>query len=156
MKKTFYEKVGRRYKPVYEYDSELLDSYSKGSHLIVCHPGETIRKYDINPAYAPLIAAGIVAIDDMTRAIQNASEIKLKRRDGFPLTPEQHDAWQNLIDKLGDDARVLNWNSSRQIAETGIKALQEYAEKIMTVPAVKKAYDHFLLVCELTKDEIKG
>ena len=36
MKKIYYEKVGRRYKPVAEYDPDYLDSFPKGSHLVMC------------------------------------------------------------------------------------------------------------------------
>jgi hypothetical protein len=34
--------------------------------------------------------------------------------------------------------------------------MQEEADKLMTNPAVKKAYDHFLLLCELTKNSEPG
>ena len=39
VKKVYYEKIGRRYRPVAEYDSDLLDSFPKGSHLICVYPG---------------------------------------------------------------------------------------------------------------------
>ena len=38
MKKIYYEKIGRRYVPVSEYDSEYLDSFSKGTHIVMCYP----------------------------------------------------------------------------------------------------------------------
>jgi hypothetical protein len=44
--------------------------------------------------------------------------------------------------------------SARDIAEAGIKALQEEADKLMTNPAVRLAYEQFLLVCELTKKQV--
>ena len=61
MKKIFYEKVGRRYVPVSEYDSDLLDAFPKGTHIVMCYPGGQSRRYQIDPAYAPMIAAGRVA-----------------------------------------------------------------------------------------------
>jgi len=33
-----------------------------------------------------------------------------------------------------------------------VKAMMAEADQLMTNPAVKKAYEHFLLVAELTKD----
>ena len=61
MKKIFYEKVGGRYKPVAEYDSDFLDSFTKGTHLVMCYPGGKSRRFDIDPNYAAMIAAGRVA-----------------------------------------------------------------------------------------------
>jgi hypothetical protein len=37
--------------------------------------------------------------------------------------------------------------------EAGVKAMMEEANKLMSNPAAKKAFEHFLLVCELTKDQ---
>ncbi len=70
MKKIYYEKVGRRYVPVSEYDSEFLDAFPKGNHLVMCYPGGTSRRFRIDPALAPMIAAGRYAEDAICRAIQ--------------------------------------------------------------------------------------
>ena len=154
MNKIYYEKVGKRYKPVAEFDSDWLDSFTKGSHLITCRPGATSRRFNIDPNYAAMIAAGIVAEDAICRAMVNVSELRLPRElRKVPLTTEQQQAWNNLVETMGDDATRLEWASYREVAEEGVKAMQEEAMKLMTVPAVKKAYEQFLLVCELTKDE---
>ena len=58
MKKIFYEKVGGRYKPVYEYDQTLMDAFPKGTHVTVCYPGGQSTRYNIDPNYAAMIAAG--------------------------------------------------------------------------------------------------
>lgn len=42
-------KDGRRYVPVSEYDSDIMEGYPEGAHLIVCHPGSTIRRYNVDP-----------------------------------------------------------------------------------------------------------
>ena len=63
MKKIYYEKVGRKYVPVAEYDSDYLDAFPKGSTLVICHPGGQSRRYNIDPDYAALIAAARVAED---------------------------------------------------------------------------------------------
>lgn len=148
MKKIFYEKVGRRYKPVSEYDDTLIGALPKGTHIIMSYPGGQSTRYKIDPAYAPMIAAGRVAEDAICRAISKASELRPKQT---PITVEQRKAWEALANAFGDELCTLNGSSVHDCAEAGIKAMQEEADKLMSNPAVKKAYDHFMLVCELTK-----
>ena len=75
-KKIYYEKVGRKYVPVSEYDSDYLDSFGKGTHLVMCYPGGSSRRFNIQPDYASLIAASRVAEDAMCQAISKASEMR--------------------------------------------------------------------------------
>jgi hypothetical protein len=150
MKKIYYEKRGRRYVPVAEYDSDLSNSMSEGNHLVMCYPGGHSIRYDINPNYAAMIAAGRVAEDAMSEAIRDASEMRPKTRT---LTPEQKAAWEHLIEVFGDDARMLHWPAARDIAETAVEAMQAEADRLMKHSSVKRAYEQFLLVCELTKRE---
>ena len=149
MKKIYYEKIGRKYVPVSEYDSQYLDSFSKGNHMVMCYPGGQSRRFNIDPNYAGLIAASRVAEDAMTRAIHTASELKPRRT---PLTEGQRKAWKKLAKVLGDDLFTLQGPSSYDIAEAGIKALQDEAKMLYLNPAVKKAYEHFILICQLTKE----
>ena len=148
MKKIFYEKVGRRYKPVYEYDNELIDAFPKGYHLVSCTPGGASRRFNIDPALAPMIAAGIVAEDKMIEAVRLASEGKPKK---VVLTKEQQLAWEQMKKAYGDDMFYLSFPSNYDIVQAGIKAMIEEANKLLSNPSAKKAYEHFLLVCELTK-----
>jgi hypothetical protein len=149
MEKIYYEKVGRKYVPVSVYDSDLLDSFPKGSHLVICYPGGQSRRYNIDPDYAALIAAARVAEDAMMQAMQKASELQPKQT---PITEGQRKAWKKLAREFGDDIATLSGASSYDITQAGLKALEGEAAKILTNPAVKKAYEHFLLVAELTKD----
>lgn len=152
MKKIFYEKIGRRYVPVKEYDNDFLDSFPKGNHLVSVYPGGSSRKFNIDPNYAALIAAARVAEDEISKALIQAGELRMKRGK-VPLTQGQHKAWENLVKEFGDSAKQLEWPSAREVAEAGIKAMIKEAEVLLQNPAVKKAFEHFLLVCELTKDE---
>jgi len=149
MKKIFYEKRGRRYYPVSEYDSNLIDGLPKGTHLVDVYPGGKSTRYNVDPNHAALIAASRTAEDAMCQALRNASEIQPKTR---ALTPEQMTAWNNLIEVMGDDARCLSGPSSRDIAEAGVRALQTEADRLLTNPAVRLAYEQFLMVAELTKE----
>jgi len=150
MKKIYYEKRGRRYVPVSEYDSEYLDSFSKGTHIVMCYPGGQSRRYNIDPAYAPMIAAGRVAEDAICQAISKASEMRPQRT---PITPGQKKAWEKLAKEFGDDLATLTIGCTRDYAEAGVKAMQAEADKLMKHESVKRAYEQFLLVCELTKKE---
>ena len=150
MKKIYYEKRGRRYVPVSEYDSEYLDSFSKGTHIVMCYPGGQSRRYNIDPNYAAMIAAGRVAEDKISEALRKASDLRPKSK---PLTPGQKTAWDNLVKEFGEEARMLEWPSAREACEEAVKAMQAEADKLMKHDSVRKAYDHFQLMCELTKEK---
>jgi len=150
-KKIYYEKRGRRYVPVMEYDEYLMDGLPYGNHMIMCYPGGQSTRYNVDPALAPMIAAARVAEDRMCEALRKASEMRPRRQ---PLTEKQQQAWQNLNRALGDDVYTLEIASAREIVDTGLKAMEAEAEQLMTNPAVRLAYEQFLLVCELTKKNI--
>jgi hypothetical protein len=150
-KKIYYEKVGCKYVPVSEYDSEYLDSFSKGTHIVMCYPGGQSRRYNIEPAYAPMIAAARVAEDAISKSIMDASALRVPERQK-PLTPAQLKAWKALAKAFGEERYALEWCSYREAAEAGIKAMQEEADKLLKHDSVRKAYDHFMLMCELTKE----
>jgi len=149
-KTIFYKKEGRRYVPVYEYDQELLDSFPKGTHIVMCYPGGQSRRFNIDPNYAAMIAAGRVAEDAICTAMIKADEIQPPRK---PMTEAERDAWMNLIEVWGDEARSLRRSCVRDVAEAAVQAMQDEADKLMANPAVQKAWDQFQLVCALTKQK---
>lgn len=150
MKKIYYEKVGRRYVPVAEYDSTYLDSFPKGNHLVMCYPGGSSRRFNIEPNYAAMIAAGRVAEDAMSQAVVKASEMRPHNK---PITEKQKKAWQALARAFGDDRYYVEIPSAREIAEAGLKAMMEEADKLMKHEAVKQAYDHLMFMAKLAYDE---
>jgi len=152
VKKVYYEKVGRKYVPVAEYDSDYLDAFPKGSTLVMCYPGGQSRRYNIDPDYAALIAAARVAEDAMIQAMSKASELKPKHT---PITEGQRRAWKKLAEEFGDELATLNGASSYDITQAGLKALEDEAARLLTNEAVKEAYDQFLFVCALTKQQQK-
>jgi hypothetical protein len=149
MKKIYYEKVGRRYVPVAEYDNELLDSFPKGNHLVMCYPGGTSRRFNIDPNYASMIAAGRVAEDAICDALRKASEMKPQRT---PITLGQKKAWEKLAKEFGDELCPLTFGSARDHAEAAVNAMIQEADKLMKNESVKRAYEQFQLMCELTKE----
>ena len=149
MKKIFYEKVGRRYKPVAEYDNEYLDSFPKGNHLVMCYPGGSSRRFNINPALAPMIAAGRYAEDAMSAALVKASEMRPRRT---PITEKQKKAWEALAKSFGDEVYYIELPSAREVTEAGLKAMETEANKLMEHPMVQAAYDEFMATCKLVLD----
>lgn len=149
MKKIYYEKVGRRYVPVAEYDSTMMDSFPKGTHLVMCYPGGSSRRFNIDPNYAAMIAAGRVAEDAISQAVVKASEMRPHRT---PINEKQQKAWKALAKAFGDERYYIEIPSAREIAEQGVKAMQVEAEKLLSNPAVRRSFERFLLVCELTKE----
>ena len=152
VKKIYYEKVGRKYVPVAEYDSEYLDAFPKGSTLVICHPGGQSRRFNIDPDYAALIAAARVAEEAMIQAMGKASELKPQKT---PITFAQQRAWKGLARAFGTELCTLNGASSYDIVQAGLKALEQEAAQLLTNEAVKEAYDQFLFVCALTKQQRK-
>jgi hypothetical protein len=99
-----------------------------------------------------MIAAGRVAEDAICRAISKASEMRPART---PITPGQKKAWEKLAKELGDELATLNGLCVRDCAEAGVKAMQEEADKLLQNPTVRKSYEKFLLIANLTKEKNK-
>lgn len=153
MKKIYYEKIGRKYVPVSEYDSGLIDALPKGAHLIMSYPGGQSTRYCIDPAHAPMIAAGRVAEDAISKKLMEASELRMQRKDRErKLTEGQKAAWENLVKEFGDSARQLEWPSIRECAEAGVDAMMKEANYLMAHASVKEAWDHFLFIAKLAYD----
>ena len=153
MKKIFYEKRGRRYVPVAEYDNDWMDSFPEGAHLFVCRPGTVSRRYRIDPALAPMIAAGLYAEDAIVNAIHDAQ--KLRPDSKVALTPQQLALMEELTDSMNQSDLVWLRPSSRDAAEAAVRAMQEEAERRMSHPAVRAAYEQFLTVARLCEETEK-
>jgi hypothetical protein len=153
----FYKKVGRKYVPVSTYSSEWCDSFPFGVHLVHVYKGGASRRYNVEQDYLAMIAAGRVAEDAISRAIMDATEIRRHSRNKeTPLTPGQKAAWENLVKEFGDDAKQLEWPSAREAAEKAVLAMQKEAQIFLDNPAVKKAHDHYILMCKLTQEAAKS
>jgi len=150
VKAVFYEKVGRKYVPVREYDSLLMESFPEGAHLVITYPGGRSTRYNVDPDHAGLIAASRVAEDAMTTAMRMASELKPTTT---PLTESQRKAWKKLAKEFGTELCTLQASSAHDIAQAGINALLSQANVLYSNPAVRDAYEKFLFVCALTKQK---
>ena len=115
----------------------------------MCYPGGQSRRFKIDPAYAPMIAAGRVAEDAICRAISKAAELRPQRT---PLTAKQKKAWEALAEAFGDELTTLRGLSIHDCAEAGVNAMQVEANKLLKNDAVRRAYEQFMMLCELTKE----
>jgi hypothetical protein len=152
MKKIYYERVGRKYVPVQEYDSDFLDGFPKGNHLVMCYPGGQSRRFNIEPALAPMIAAGRYAEDAMSKAVQQASEMRPHNK---PITEEQRAAWDHLAKLFDSERYYVELPSAREVTEAGLKAMEDEAAKLLEHPMVKQAYDEFMATCKLVLEQNK-
>jgi len=107
-----------------------------------------MRRFNIDPAYAPMIAAGRVAEDKISEALMKANEL---RPQTTPITPAAQRAWAKLKKELGNDG-YLTRGSTREASEAAVKAMMAEAEKLLEHPTVRKAYEKFLFVAELTRE----
>jgi hypothetical protein len=149
MNKVYYEKVGHRYVPVSVADTDF-SAFRKGSHLVVCAPENyTMYRYNIDPAFAPLIAAGLYVRPAIEDALHKASEKRPARK---PITEKQLVAWQKLAEAFGDELCTLQSASIHDIAQAGVDAMIQESKELLKNPAVQKAYEHFLLVAKLATD----
>ena len=147
---TFYEKVGRRYRPVKQYDPELMESFPQGDHLVSVQPGRESRRYRVDAAFAPMIAAGLYVEDAMGRAIYDAMEL---RPQPAKMTARQQQLMAELTRSMNrSDVRWLRASAS-DAAVAGLRVLEAEAHRRMRHPAVRAAYEQFLTVARLCEDE---
>jgi hypothetical protein len=48
---------------------------------------------------------------------------------------------------------MVSYSSARDAAEAGVKAMQQEADKFLKHESVRKSYEHFLLMCQLVKEQ---
>lgn len=149
MTEVFYKKVGRKYVAISEYDHSVMDSFPYGAHLVLVRKGVTSRKYNVDPAFAPLIAAGAYARDVLADKIVKAGEL----RPAKTLSDEQRLLWDQLAASLSDDEKFyVTYGSAYDMSESVINALVEESNKLLENPSVKQAYEHFMLMAKLAID----
>ena len=109
---TLYTKVGRRYRPVAEH--EEWDSYPAGAHLVVCSPGSTLRRFNIDPDRAGLLAAAEPLRDQIRALVMELHRMRPTRR---PVTQAQADAWHAFERAMGNEGYVVEYASVGEIAD---------------------------------------
>lgn len=121
---TLYKKVGRRYRPVAEH--EEWDSYPAGAHLVVCSPGSTLRRFDIDPDRAGLLAAAEPLRSQIRALVMDLHKMRPTRR---PVTMEQKAAWHAFERAMGHDAYCVEYASVGEIADAVVDLIVKEAGK---------------------------
>lgn len=148
MKTVFYKKDGRKYIPISEHDPEFPDSYKYGSYLVSSAPN-TLSRRQIDPAFVLMYAATYYSEDAIAKVLRDASAVRPARS---PLTQEQLDAWNTLNASFGEDAQALTWPAAYDAVRAAGNEMVKQAGEILENPAVKNAYDEFMLICKLVKE----
>lgn len=136
-----------KYVAMGEYDPDVMDSFPYGAHLVIVEKGCTSRKYNIDPDFASVLAAAKISQDIICKEILTASEMQPK---SIPLTVGQKRAWENLQKEFGEDMYTLTTPSAYAISEKIILKLVEESAKILTNPSLKKCWDNFQRMAELS------
>ena len=121
---TLYKKVGRRYKPVAEH--EHWDSYPAGAHLVVCSPGSTLRRFDIDPDRAGLLAAAEPLRGQIRALVVELHRMRPTRR---PVTLAQQAAWRRFQKAMGGDGYFVEYASVGEIADAVVDLIVTEAGK---------------------------
>lgn len=124
--------------------------FPEGAHLVVNRNGY-VTVAPVEVSLAPMIAAGTYCISEISQSIFRASEIRPHIKN--ELTVEQKEQWDKLVEAFGDQARYIEVPSAREAAQAGVNSLIKEAEKLMQNPNVKKAFDNFMTICKLTKEQ---
>ena len=129
---TLYEKIGRRYVPVFErwhtaYDE---DQMKLGTfRLTYCYTeGGRRYEYDVTPATAAFKAAAMIAKNAMVEAMKEASRVKPSGT--HPFTKRQLKILERFRSEMEAAGGLLPnvWAHAHpyEIAEAGIKAVEDY------------------------------
>ena len=109
---TLYTKVGRRYLPCAEH--EVWNSFPEGAHLVVCSPGSTLRRFNIDPDRAGLLAAAEPLREQIRALVMDLHKMRPTRR---PVTQAQADAWHAFERAMGNNGYVVEYASVGEIAD---------------------------------------
>jgi hypothetical protein len=117
---VLYEKVGRKYVPVSQYES--LDYLRNGTYLIIVRPGCRSVMRMVHLVRVPEVDAALKIFGEgmMRTMIKKADTPKTKE----PLTPEQVKAFK-AWEKAFKEPRVW-FPSLAEVAEAGLEELRKY------------------------------
>lgn len=148
MEDTIYKKdANGNYVPISWYDPEICDGFPIGSHVVVKKEGSAMRRYRIDPMYAPMLAVAMESQDELASVLVDVSKA---RHDRDELTEEQKEAWEQMR-KAFDGLPYIAYPSNYDIIEKWMDVLSRKTQEMLTCESARKAYDDFLLVYKLSK-----
>lgn len=119
---TYYEKVGKRYRPILE--KELWangDVWNEGCHLVICRPGTRSIRYNIEPNDSAFLAASIFHAEYLAHFIHEASKAEISA----PITDEQKEAWEAMKKAFDGGPFYVNYPSAIEIARKFLAKLKD-------------------------------
>jgi len=116
---TYYKKVGRRYIPVAE--SETWGTWTEGDYLVNIRPSCRSVVRCLEPEFANVEAALMVAQEGMARAIAQKAAGEPATQ---PIDPDEQAVWDELRRIRGERA-TLWLPSAHALAQAGIGAVRE-------------------------------
>jgi len=151
MEEVFYKKNEHgEFEPISVYDSELLDSLTYGAHLIRVSPGSRSRKYNVDPDRVAIVAALEYAADAIASSIVESSEASPTQT---PVTQMQKEAWDNMKEAFDDEMAGIQFPSAHEIIRDVLSTLDFQLEDMLSSPAVRKAYEDFVLLAKLSGEK---
>lgn len=146
-RETYYRKVGRRYVPAFELDPTLTDALPIGVHLQVVRPNGMSRRYNVDPNFAAILAAAMLLEDRLVDIIFNA--INRLKIDGAYRDVELERELNDVLNRILERGSVAYYASGCDVTREVLDVIARKASELMDNPAIKEAYDHFLLTCKL-------
>ena len=98
----------------------------EGAHLVVCSPGSTLRRFDIDPDRAGLLAAAEPLRAQIRALVMDLHKMRPTRR---PVTLEQKAAWHAFERAMGNDAYCVEYASVGEIADAVVDLIVTEAGK---------------------------
>lgn len=136
------------YTPVAEYDSQVMDSFPYGSHLVVVKSGSRSIRYNVDPDYATIMAALVTIKDDFVNMLSEASKLK----PPLPaLSDNEIEAWDNMKKVFGQSLNTLYGPSLNDIAENIMTEILKQSKELLKNPSYKKSWDNLQLIADLIK-----
>jgi len=132
MREVYYRKVGRRYQPVSEYDSDIAYAMPAGTHVIIkMAPGSTRHIYNVKTEDEQI--AGILAIieNKLAMAITEELEYKPGGISNAPPTKKQIAVFNYVKDHLKSEflaRRQSVYEAVRKAIETVKEDIREAAK----------------------------
>jgi len=126
---TLYEKRGRRYVPVAEYDTQPY--WKAGYWLVHVKPGLRTTKSVLEPAFAEVEAALHEASEAMVLAMREEAARKLPAYQTSDIVLKKHEkAWKAYREAMGDEyTHVFKGASMESVVDAAIEVLRELLKK---------------------------
>lgn len=142
---TFYEKVDDKFVPVAE--SDVAESFPRGSHLVTVKPGVTSYVYNVDPE----VAAVTAALELYTNEIAGIIYDSVQARPREPLTEEELREFEKFDQKTGGKLKVMTIESGREVAKKIADFVANELRESLKNPSVEAANENLKTIMKIVK-----